>query len=178
MSWRVHPQGTCGIPTGGYCVCLQKATRLSEAEVRNRNYLSFHFALKHLSLFFPPRLGVGVGGGSSSNNPSNHPLFLVQALVLTRPLLVAPCTLTSWGLHGTLGIGRASTFKVGKHQWNGTATVSCQLSPSSSPSNSAHLGRGLHLEPQNPRAPLPEPARLKYCLDPRCQSDLCQSCVT
>lgn len=106
----------------------------------------------------------GSGGGNSSNTT---PPFLVQALVLERPLLVAPCTFTLWGLRGTLGMGRASTFKVDKHQWTGSATVSCQFSPSSCPSNSAQLGRGLHLEPQCPRAPLPEPARLKCYLDPR-----------
>lgn len=155
---------------------LQKTHGLSEAEVRNCNHLCFHFALKYKS-FFSPRLGVGLGGGSNTITGA-HPLFLVQALVLTRPLLVASWTLTPWGLCGTLGMGRASTFKVGKLQWNGTATVSCQLSPSSSPSNSAQLGRGLHLEPQYLRAPLPEPARLKCCLDPRYQSDLCQSSVT
>jgi hypothetical protein len=83
---------------------------------------------------------IGSGGGSSNNNNKKNcpvPSPRVQALVLERPLLVTPCTLTPWGFRGTLGMGRTSTFKVGKHPWNCTATVSCQLSLSSSPSNSA-----------------------------------------
>lgn len=153
-------------------MCLQKARGLSETEVRNRNYLSSHFALKHLSLF-SPKIGSGGGGAAAATLPAPTPFSLFRRL-FSHTLCWLHFALLPCGAY----VGHSAWGGPPHLKWASIDGMALLLCPASFPLLPLLPTVLSWVEAQYPRAPLPEPARLKCCLDPRYQSDLCQSSDT